>query len=111
MNKSGPMVRGLWSSSSVLPFALCALPLAFLWFVLIDHLRMEWTVNPQYTYGWAVPFLCLYLLYERLARSGKRTAHSAPENQSSITDNSKFSRVSWFKKQLLAAEGRAGLIS
>ena len=45
-----------------LKLALWGLPLAWLWFRLIDHLRLEWAVNPQYAYGWAVPFLCLYLL-------------------------------------------------
>ena len=39
------------------------LPLAWLWFRLIDHLRVEWSVNPQYAYGWAVPFLCACLLW------------------------------------------------
>src|ERR1019366_6496537 len=39
------------------------LPLAWLWFRLIDHLRVEWSVNPQYAYGWAVPILCTYLLW------------------------------------------------
>jgi exosortase len=56
------------------------LPLAFLWFVLINHLRVEWTLNPQYSYGWAVPFLCAYLIWRNfqaaeckvpLAESGK----------------------------------------
>jgi exosortase len=41
------------------------LPLLALWGVLIDHLRLEWTVNPQYTYGWAVPLLCLYLIWQK----------------------------------------------
>jgi exosortase/archaeosortase family protein len=57
--------------------ALCALPLAWLWFVLINDLRVEWTVNPQYSYGWAVPFLCAFLLWQsakREAPSGKRSA-------------------------------------
>jgi len=57
--------------------ALCSLlPLAFLWWRLVDHLRLEWTVNPQYAYGWAVPFLCAYLLWQRLrnaAGGGLRT--------------------------------------
>ncbi len=39
------------------------LALAWLWFCLINHLRIEWSVNPQYAYGWAVPFLCGYLLW------------------------------------------------
>ena len=50
----------LWSPIRV---ALWLTPLAWLWFRLIDHLRVEWSVNPQYTYGWAVPFLCAYLLW------------------------------------------------
>jgi exosortase len=38
---------------------------AFLWYRLIDHLRVEWTVNEQYAFGWAVPFLCAYLVWVR----------------------------------------------
>ena len=60
--------------------ALCALPLAWLWFVLINDLCVEWTVNPQYSYGWAVPFLCAFLLWQsakREAPSGKRSAPCA----------------------------------
>jgi len=41
------------------------LPFAFLWLILINQLRIEWTVNPQYNYGWAVPFLCAFLGYRR----------------------------------------------
>lgn len=40
---------------------LCLLPVIFLWVILINHLRIEWTVNAQYNYGWAVPFLCVFL--------------------------------------------------
>jgi len=49
-----------WGSALLL---LCVL--GFLWFRLIDHLRLEWALNPQYAYGWAVPFLCLYLLWRK----------------------------------------------
>jgi exosortase/archaeosortase family protein len=45
------------------------LPLAWLWFVLINDLRVEWTVNPQYSYGWAVPFLCAFLLWQRFRKT------------------------------------------
>ena len=41
------------------------LPFLFLWGVLINQLRVEWQVNPQYSYGWVVPFLCLALLLPR----------------------------------------------
>ena len=40
----------------------------WLWLVLVNELRIEWTVNPQYGYGWAVPFLCAYLIWENVAQ-------------------------------------------
>ncbi len=55
----------------------CALPLAFLWFTLINHLRVEWSVNPQYGYGWAVPLLCAYLFWKRLRNSDSARRTSA----------------------------------
>jgi exosortase/archaeosortase family protein len=68
--------------------ALWLLPVAWLWFILINHLRVEWTLNPQYSYGWAVPFLCVYLLYRRLggnaeAQSGT-TGHSTEHSTFNI---------------------------
>ena len=54
---------------SGLRHSLWLVPLAYLWFVLINDLRIEWTVNPQYSYGWAVPFLCLFILWQRLRKS------------------------------------------
>ena len=39
--------------------------LAAYWLICILHLRVEWSVNPQYSYGWAVPFLCSYLCWNR----------------------------------------------
>jgi len=58
-------------------FVLWLLPLAWLWLVLFNDLRVEWTVNPQYSYGWAVPFLCLYLLGRNLfeLKDEKRPSH------------------------------------
>ena len=41
------------------------LVLAVLWLLTINQLRVEWSINPQYTYGWTVPFLALYLFAER----------------------------------------------
>ncbi len=39
--------------------------LGALWLLNINQLRVEWSINPQYTYGWTVPFLALYLFAER----------------------------------------------
>lgn len=35
------------------------------WLPSINHLRFEWSVNAQYSFGWFVPFLALYLFSER----------------------------------------------
>ena len=36
-----------------------------LWVWLFHHLHFEWTINEQYNYGWAVPFLAAFLFYMR----------------------------------------------
>jgi exosortase len=41
--------------------------LGYLWFRLVDHLRIEWSLNEQYAYGFAVPFLCAFLAHRRLS--------------------------------------------
>jgi exosortase len=46
-------------------WALLALPLGYLWFRLIDNLRLEWSSNPQYSYGLVVPILVAGLLLRR----------------------------------------------
>ena len=51
-----PDGKGWWQ----IPLTGCAL-----WFLLIRELRVEWSVNPQYSYGWSVPFLMIYLLWGR----------------------------------------------
>lgn len=38
-----------------------------LWIFLVNQLRVEWTVNEQYNYGWFVPLLSLYLGWEAWA--------------------------------------------
>jgi len=72
--------------------ALCALPLVWLWFVLINDLRVEWTVNPQYSYGWAVPFLCAFLLWQKFQKpvaNGPRSATSNPRMEAGASAGSR----------------------
>ena len=45
-------------------FALVAFGL--LWLEVVSRLRFEWSVNPQYGYGWTVPFLAAYAFWRRL---------------------------------------------
>src|SRR5882762_510498 len=36
-----------------------------IWFELINQLKAEWWLNPQYNYGLIVPLLALYLFWKR----------------------------------------------
>ena len=58
-----------WKSFSL------ALLFTLIWAEVINHLRHEWSANPQYSYGWSVPFLALYLLWRRWE---KRPAAGSP---------------------------------
>ena len=83
--------------------ALCATPLAWLWLVLINDLRVEWSVNPQYSYGWAVPFLCAFLFWQRFQRSvvsGQWSAVSSRRGESSVSVGRRY-QPSAFSLQLL----------
>jgi exosortase len=51
----------------------------FLWAHLVNHLRVEWSLNPQYSYGWSVSALCAYLLWRNFSRSA---AHKSSQPQS-----------------------------
>jgi len=35
-----------------------------LWAVLLRHLSVHWALNPQYSFGWLVPFLAAFLLFQ-----------------------------------------------
>lgn len=53
---------------SALEWVLIILPFAWLWFHLIDNLRLQWTTDPQYSYGLVVPALAAGLLLRRWQR-------------------------------------------
>jgi exosortase/archaeosortase family protein len=55
-----------WSFSGVWILVFGALPLAAYWLVLIHYLGVQWSAFEQYNYGWSVPFLCLYLIWDVL---------------------------------------------
>jgi exosortase len=48
-----------------------------LWLWLFYHLQYEWTLNPQYNYGWAVPFLAGLTFFFRWQRRPKPHPGSA----------------------------------
>src|SRR4030081_3130400 len=51
-------VPGALNGFPVAVFALC-------WIALSSRLRFDWSINPQYSYGWAVPLLAAYLFWQR----------------------------------------------
>lgn len=51
-----PPRRAWWASVGLLGLA---------WLLIFNQQRLEWSVNPTYAYGWAVPLLAGYLFYER----------------------------------------------
>lgn len=48
-----------WPAAIVLAF------LTLFWLETIWQIKPEWSFNPQYSYGWSVPFLALYLFWRR----------------------------------------------
>ncbi len=60
--RNGHLGQGLFSKANLIVGGAFLL----LWSILIDELRIEWTANPQYSYGWVVPLLALGLLLRRL---------------------------------------------
>ena len=54
--------------------------LGLLWIEFASRLRFEWTINPQYGYGWTVPFLTAFLFWRRW-----QTAPVATETRSRFT--------------------------
>jgi exosortase len=81
------------ASSGWLKWSVVLLPLGYLWFRLINNLRLEWATNPQYSYGWVVPFLCAGLLLRRWIsahESGKQKAENRNQFQLSKFQLSAF---------------------
>lgn len=64
-------MQGIQSRSIAWPVwsGLWAVPaLGWMWWRLIDALRLVWSVDPRYAYGWSVPLLCAYLAWLRWDR-------------------------------------------
>jgi exosortase len=52
-----PRTFSFWAPSAAL--------LILLWLLVFNQQRLEWSVNVVYAYGWAVPVMAAYLLWER----------------------------------------------
>lgn len=54
------------------------------WVALIYQLGAQWLIYEQYNYGWSVPFLCAFLVWQRISDSKILTANCqlpAPSSQ------------------------------
>jgi exosortase len=47
--------------------------LGLVWLELISRLRLEWSINPQYGYGWTVPFLTAFIFWRRWTTAPSKT--------------------------------------
>src|SRR2546423_15038428 len=56
-----PQVEKIARAMNWFPIAVFLL----VWVELVSRLRFEWSINPQYGYGWTVPFLAAYLFWRR----------------------------------------------
>jgi exosortase len=63
--ESGTTTLSETKSSSAWPVVIIVACFGLLWLETINHLKGEWSYNPQYAYGWGVPFLALYLFWRR----------------------------------------------
>lgn len=64
--------------SQILKRLIIFLPLGYLWFRAIDSMYLEWSTNPQYSYGLFVPFLCLGLILRNWAARSPSPAVNSP---------------------------------
>lgn len=64
---AAPAELGSVRVSSRLSFgAIAALALiGLVWLAFVRQLQLEWSLNPQYSYGWSVPFIAAYLVWRR----------------------------------------------
>jgi hypothetical protein len=69
----------LRSPPAAFKWVLLLTPLLYLWFRLINNLRTEWETNPQYSYGYIVPFLCLGLILHRWQALREKAEKPKPE--------------------------------
>jgi exosortase len=59
------VARSTWPESHSWQKAIVAISFGLLWLEVVNHLSNEWSLNAQYSYGWAVPFLAAFILWQR----------------------------------------------
>jgi exosortase len=82
------------------PLAVTFAFFAIVWFEVVNHLRPEWSLNPQYGYGWIVPFVAIYLFWRRWLLL--RPAAVAPASSALATALMVFCAVLFFPIRFLS---------
>src|SRR5215469_2193764 len=70
------ILRSRWSEAALLAIAAGSVAAPLLW-----HLSCFWQIDPQYSYGWIVPLLSIYLVWRRWKN---RPAVEAPPTGTTI---------------------------
>lgn len=58
---------------------IVVLPFLALWYYVFDSCRLEWSTNPQYSYGWIVPIFSLFLAYKNWQSADAATEPASPK--------------------------------
>src|ERR1700722_3732440 len=82
--ESKPVPSSTGAKQSTFKWMLLALPFAWLWFHLIDNLRLQWVTDPQYSFGLVVPLLTSGLLMRRWQRYSKVPLPAGELNNSTL---------------------------
>ncbi len=82
--ESKPVPSSTGAKQSTFKWMLLALPFAWLWFHLIDNLRLQWVTDPQYSFGLVVPLLTAGLLMRRWQRYSKVPLPAGELNNSTL---------------------------
>jgi exosortase len=61
----GDVARSTSAESHPWRNAIALVAFGLLWLEVVNHLRNEWSLNAQYSYGWLVPFLTAFILWQR----------------------------------------------
>ena len=90
---------GLLKGGVVWRTAALAAGFLALWLQAITQLSAEWNVNPQYSYGWTVPFLAFFLFWQRW---GTRPAPAPPVSRSVTLVAGMFGALLLFPVRIVA---------
>src|SRR5215475_9900757 len=85
LSASSDGIEGATRISPTSPLFLSLVVLALSWGFVFNALRVDWSTNPQYNYGWFVPLLALGLYVFRWKSRPEPAQLSSPDWQLVLT--------------------------